>query len=227
MAVYTVLFTPSILGFLMAWWGKELLSALVSLSLDLRPDLHLLFFTAAVSILSAIMFGLIPALRVTSVDIGPSLQQSSHNQTGGRPKQHLSRGLVVSQVGLSLCLLTGAGLLVRSLQNLRNQDIGVNRDNVLLLDIHANPAAINSTQFPELGRQLLERLKSIPGVRSASFSAFRLFSGAMDTGPVRIPGSNVNPERDPDVRENSGFARILSNSWDEAGFGACVYGSGF
>jgi predicted permease len=190
------------LGLLAAWWGKNLLASLASLSIDLQPDTHVLVFTACVSLASAIVFGVIPALRATSINIGPSLQLTWHGQRSSRPKQRLSKGLVVSQVGLSLCLLTGAGLLVRSLQNLRNQNIGFVRDNVLTLEVFADPKTISGAQLPGLQRQLLERLKAIPGVRSVSSSAFGLFSGSVDTSPVRVPGSSVNPQRDPDVWEN-------------------------
>jgi putative ABC transport system permease protein len=99
-------------------------------------------------------------------------------------------------------LLIGAGLLVRSLQNLRGQDIGVERDNVLIFDVVADETAIKRTLFPELQGQLLERLKAVPGVRSVSFSAYKLFSGSMSTAPVRVPASSINPEKDEEVREN-------------------------
>ncbi|PYV43016.1 MAG: permease, partial [Acidobacteria bacterium] len=122
--------------------------------------------------------------------------------SGSRPKQRFSRALVISQVALSLCLLIGAGLLIRSVENLRGQDIGVTRDNVLMLDVFADEMATKSSRYPDLQGQLLERLKSVPGVRSVSFSAYRLFSGSMSTAPVRVPSSHINPEKNVEVREN-------------------------
>jgi predicted permease len=190
------------LGLLVAWWSNGLLLTLVPLSVDLHPDLRILAFTLAVSLLSVILFGFAPALQATSANISPALQASSRHHSSGRPKQRFSRALVISQVALSLCLLIGAGLLVRSLQKLRGQDIGLERDNVLMLDVFADETAIKRTLFPDLQGQLLERLKAVPGVRSVSFSAYRLFSGSFSTAPVRVPGSNINPEKDDKVREN-------------------------
>jgi predicted permease len=190
------------LGLVMAWWCNGLLLTLVPLSVDLHPDLHILTFALAASLLSAVLFGLVPALQATSTNITPALQAGSRYHSGGRPRQRFSRALVISQVALSLCLLIGAGLLVRSLQNLRGQDIGVERDNVLIFDVVADETAIKRTLFPELQGQLLERLKAVPGVRSVSFSAYRLFSGSFSTAPVRVPGSSVNSEKDQEVREN-------------------------
>src|SRR5438034_4088148 len=190
------------LGLVMAWWSNDLLLTLVPLSVDLRPDLYILTFTLAVSLLSAILFGLVPALQVTSSNISPALQASSRYHSSGRPRQRFSRTLVTSQVALSLCLLTGEGMLVRSLQKLRGQDIGVERDNVLMLDVFADETAIKGTHFPDLQGQLLERLKAVPGVHSVSFSEYGLFSGSFSTAPARVPGSSIGPERDDEVREN-------------------------
>src|SRR5262249_13623615 len=119
-----------VLGLVMAWWSNDLLLTLVHLSVDLRPDLRILAFTAAVSLLSVILFGLLPALQATSANLNPALEASSRHHSSGRLKQRLGRAFVISQVALSLCLLIGTGLLVRTLQNLRSQDIGVERENV-------------------------------------------------------------------------------------------------
>jgi predicted permease len=200
------------LGLVVAWWSSDLLLTLVSLSVDLHLDLHILTFTLAASLLSAVLFGLVPALQATSANITPGLQASSRYHSSGRPRQRFSCALVISQVALSLCLLIGGGLLVRSLQNLRGQDIGVERDNVLMFDVVADETAIKRALFSELQGQLQERLKAVPGVRSVSFSAYRLFSGSFSTAPVRVPGSSVNPEKDEEVRENwvsSGYFRTL------------------
>jgi predicted permease len=173
-----------------------------SLSLDLHPDLRVFGFTLAVSLLSGILFGLIPALQVTSIDIGQVVQANSRNQRGSRPKQRLTMGLLISQVAISLCLLAGAGLLMRTLQNLKNQDIGVDRNKVLALSVLADPMSIKSTQLIHLRTQTIERLRAIPDVLSVSCSEFSLFGGSMSTAPVRVPDSNVNPEKDEEVREN-------------------------
>ena len=193
-------------GFAMAHWGTSLLVALFAmggfpLALDLRPDARVLAFTLAVSLLSSILVGLVPALQATSLDLSSALQANSRSQGGSRPRQRLSKALVISQVALSLWLLIGAGLLVRTVQNLKELDIGLARGNVLMLSVLADAASVERANVVELRAQVFQRLKAIPGVRSVSFSGFGLFSGSLSTSPVRVPGSSVKPENDGEVRE--------------------------
>jgi predicted permease len=196
-----------IAGLLLAAWGSEFLLGLASaagspIQLDLRPDWRVLAFTLAVSMLTGILFGLMPALVAAGVDLNPSLKESSGSQSGSPPRQRFSRTLVVWQVALSLVLLVGAALLVRSLQNLRAFDAGFERDNVLLLTVTADPAALKPPEIAALALQVHQRLNALPGVRSASLSGYALLSGSATTAPVRVPGSNVNPETDGEVRQN-------------------------
>jgi predicted permease len=194
-------------GLLLAVWGSELLLGPASgagspIQLDLRPDWRVLAFTLAVSLLTGILFGLIPALLASAVDVNPALKESAGSQTGSPPRQRFSRTLVISQVALSLVLLVGAALLIRSLQNLRAFDAGFERNNVLLLTVAADPAALKTPEIAALGTQVHQRLNALPGVRSASLSRSGLLSGSATTAPVRVPGSDVNPETDGDVRQN-------------------------
>src|SRR5213078_654081 len=96
--------------------------------LELNPDLRMLAFTAAVSVLTGILFGLTPAFRATRIDLTPSLKAVGRSVRGGLWSGKI---LCVAQVALSLVLLIGAGLFVRSLQKLNGQDSGVDRDRVL------------------------------------------------------------------------------------------------
>ncbi len=140
-------------------------------------------------------------MQATSLDLSSALQANSRSQGGSRPRQRLSKALVISQVALSLWLLIGAGLLVRTVQNLKELDIGLARGNVLMLSVLADAASVESANVVELRAQVFQRLKAIPGVRSVSFSGFGLFSGSLSTSPVRVPGSSVKPENDGEVRE--------------------------
>jgi predicted permease len=194
-------------GLLLAAWGSELLLGLASgggspIQLDLRPEWRVLGFTLAVSLLTGIFFGLVPALLTAVVDLNPALKESARGQTGSPPRQRFSRTLVISQVALCLVLLVGAALLIRSLQNLRAFDAGFERNNVLSITVMADPAALKPPEIAALGPQVHQRLNALPGVRSASLSGYGLLSGSATTAPVRVPGSNVNPETDGDVRQN-------------------------
>src|SRR5262249_4866093 len=155
------------LGVLMAGWGSHLLVRMVSsgptpLPLDLSPSLPMLGFTAAVSLLTGILFGLAPALRTTRVAI-------HHTLRGGRTRGgRLGRGLVIAQVALSLLLLIGAGLFVRSFRNLANMDTGFIKENVLMFDIDPGFTAYKRAQLPGLYERILDRVHAIPGVSAAS-----------------------------------------------------------
>lgn len=170
--------TGGCLGIALAQWATRFLVVYMSsgrtpIVLDLSPDLRILVFTAAVSILTGILFGLAPALRATRLDLAQALK----NRTGsGRTTgSHLRPGktLAIVQVSLSLLLLITAGLFVRSLQNIKDQDKTSERDHVLI--VRVEPRGSDQRSLPgtsqRLGRlytDLLQRVEQIPGVRSAS-----------------------------------------------------------
>src|SRR5262249_8388977 len=123
-------------GALFAFWGKKALVALADrdtgflpTGIDLNLNLRVLAFTVAVSLLTGILFGLAPALRATGLDLTTSLKQGRRS-TGAVSR--LSQGLVVLQVALSLLLLVGAGLFIRTLYNLQRVNLGFNQENLLL-----------------------------------------------------------------------------------------------
>jgi predicted permease len=172
------------LGLLLAEWGVGVLLTVLTygrdpISFQLKPDLRILAFTCALSLLTGLLFGLAPALRSTRVDLN-SILKGGEGGTGGtesRPLFSLARSLIVWQVALSLVLLVGAGLLVRSLWRLYQVDTGFNRDRVLAGWIYPVLAGYDHAKEMSLYRELLEKMKSIPGVRSASLSRIRLFGG--------------------------------------------------
>jgi predicted permease len=175
-------------GLLMAGWGSRLLSRLaerggpnpVPFDVDVQPDLAVLAFTAGISVFTAILFGLAPAARSTRVDLAPVLKDAGRGSV--RSGWSLSKVLVIGQLALSVPLLIAAGLFVRSLVNLETIDVGYARDNLVLLK--ADMTLSGYTEAPrqlERGRALVERLKSVPGVRGVTMSENGLFSGA-DSG---------------------------------------------
>jgi predicted permease len=186
------------LGLLMASWGGHLLWTLVSSQpTPISPDGRILAFTAAVSILTGVIFGLVPAFRATRLDLSPGLKENTRGLIGssrhsGGSRWGLGKTLVISQVALSLLLLIGAGLLVRSLQNLNKIDVGFNRENVLVAWVMPTLTGYEAPREINLYWRLLERMNAIPGVGSASLSRLLLFSGYWQRS-VSIPEYTPHP----------------------------------
>jgi predicted permease len=194
-------------GLLLASWSSGLLLAVVSsgrnpvsagseLSLNVPLDGRVLGFTALVSLLAAVMFGLAPAWRATRLELSPTLKDSSGGSAGGA-RFRWGGMLVVSQVALSLTLLIGAGLFVRSLRNLKSADLGFRRENVLLFSIDPQLIGYQRNQIGPLYKQMLERLATVPGVQSVSLARQGLLSGGGTQGSITVPGHT------PAAAENS------------------------
>jgi predicted permease len=160
----------------MAWWGSLALVRMIStggapLPLAVDPDWRIFAFTGAVSLLTGILFGLAPAVRSTRADPGPVMQEGTRG--GGRSSHLLDRTLVVAQVALSVVLVTGAGLFLRTLQKLWTVNVGYDRENVLMLSVDAKLAGYPSDRAGSVYREILRRLQVLPGVKSASASIVR------------------------------------------------------
>ena len=171
---FLVASTGGSLGLAIAWWGGAVLVRMIStgdtpVPLDVRPDWRFLGFTAAVSLISGILFGLLPAISGTRVDPGLALKQGG---TMG-PKRALGRALVTVQVTLSLVLITGAGLFLRTLENLWHVNVGYDRENILMFSTDAKLAGYPAERTIALYRAILERTAALPGVQSASASIVR------------------------------------------------------
>jgi predicted lysophospholipase L1 biosynthesis ABC-type transport system permease subunit len=158
-------------GVIFAFWGKRALVALsdrdtsfLPADVDLRLNWRVLIFTLSVSLLTGIVFGLIPAWRATRLDLNSSLKQSRRN-TGSVSK--LSQGLVVVQVAVSLLLLLGAGLFIRSLINLQKVSVGFNQEQLLLFSIQPGQGGYKGERLITFYDQLFGRLDSMPGVKAA------------------------------------------------------------
>jgi predicted permease len=180
------------LGVLFAWWASEALLVMVStgpepLPLKVAPDATVLAFTFVVTCLTALLFGTLPALRATRIDLTPALKDS-RSPVVSPSRSRLSGGLVVSQVALSVVLLIGAGLFLRTLVNLANVDTGFNKENVLLFEIE--PQAVGykeDSHLVNLYQQIEQKVRAEPGVRAASIS-FLTFNQGEWTSPVSISG---------------------------------------
>jgi predicted permease len=194
----------SAVGLAFAYLGKDALLALRPLEgavtlPDLRLDLRVLGFTAAVTALTGILFGLAPALRATKVDLIAALKDGAGPT--GYSRSRLSKGLVVAQVALSLLLLIGAGLFVRTLRNLTKIDVGFNRENLLLFTVNPSMIGYKGERLANLYPQLLERINITPGVRSATASECSLL-GCRSGSNFCVPGYTPQPG------ENMGLLRL-------------------
>lgn len=189
-------------GLVFAFWGTHILLALIAggrepVWLVVSPDLAILSFTAVLSLLTGILFGLAPALRATRVDLTPALKQNTgmvSAERGGRSK--LSRTLVVAQVAGCLLLLTAAGLFVRTLENLENQNLGFDKQSLLLFKIDAGQAGYKGARLRSFYQQLLARIQSLPGVRSASFSGDGLIGAGMEIRGISVEGYSSETGRE-------------------------------
>jgi predicted permease len=164
-----------LLGLLFASWAGRLLVAFFAAgqqgtAVDLHFDASVLAFTAGASVLTGLLFGLAPAFRVTKTTLAPALKEQGHGLAGFRSHLPLAKLLVVLQVALSLVLLIGAGLFVRSLWNLRNLDAGFHPEGVLTMRVEPDERVYNETRRRALWTEILDRATRIPGVRSASLS---------------------------------------------------------
>jgi predicted permease len=147
--------------------GRFLVSFLAA-EVDLTMDWRVLGFTAGLTMLTCVLFGLTPALRATSTSPGVAMKASVRGATSTRERFSLRRALVVAQVALSLALLVGALLFVRSLQNLLMIDTGYRHDGVLIAYLDTSNARLPATQGKALKQQLLERIRATSGVYSAA-----------------------------------------------------------
>jgi predicted permease len=181
-----------VVGVLFAFWGKGALATLADRNTGILPnevDLNLnwrvLVFTLAVSLLTGVLFGLAPAWRATNQDLATSLKQS--RRTTGAVSR-LSKGLIVAQVALSLLLLVGAGLFIRTLYNLQQVNLGFNPENLLLFRLQPRQVGYKDERLVQFYQQLLTRLDKLPGVRAATFARVPLIADNNWSTDFLLPG---------------------------------------
>lgn len=189
-------------GLLLAHWGVHLLAALLSrdLVLSVATNSAVLLFTLGISMLTGLVFGLVPAVHVSRTGLGEAMK--GNMPVGKWSRSALTRGLVALQVAVSLVLLAGAGLLARTLVNLEDQNLGFNRDNVLLVQTNPRLTGLKTADLDSLYRQLLDRLNNLPGVRSATIAYYSPMSGHTSTTGVTVQGYTPRPGENMEVNEN-------------------------
>jgi predicted permease len=193
------------LGVAFAAGASRLLVRMVSggpetIPLNVSIDTRMLLFTMVVTLITALLFGSIPAMRATRLELTQSLKDRQGAATV-RGKGLLAKSLIISQVAFSLLLVVAAGLFLRSLVNLTRVDLGFDKQNVLFLHLDESSAGYKEDEprIYALYRQITERVSALPGVHSAGFSSFVFHEGSWN-GSVQVEGAEK--PSDVDVKHN-------------------------
>ncbi len=188
-------------GVMLAQWAVSVLVARLAATspLDVKPDAQVLLFTLGVSVVSGVLFGIAPALRATKTDLASALKEKSAR--GRKRRFNLGSALVVTQVAISLVLLVGAGLFARSLVNLQQEDLGFDRDNVLLASVDTRLAGYKATELSAVYQQLYDRLNALPNVRSATVASYSPMAGTSTNSTITVRGYTPNENENMNVAD--------------------------
>jgi predicted permease len=183
-----------------AYWGAQwLLSYLpeaAASALNVGFDARVVAFAMAASFISAFLFGVVPAYRAIRRDLNPVLNEGPRSSNRS-PHRTLHKALVVSQIAISMVLLVGSGLLVRTLHNFRILDAGFDRDNAVRFEVDRGQVRRSPEEWMQAFTQLVDRLEAYPGVRSATMMASLGFlRGARSSGSVQVAGRTAVPDQD-------------------------------
>jgi predicted permease len=190
------------LGVFVGYGGAQLLPGALGQSSLL--DWRVLSFVVALTSATGVMFGIAPALRATSININAALKENSRSVV--RSRTFLSKALLAMQVAVSVVLLIGAGLFLRTVQNLRDVDVGFDPQNLVLFHVDPRQIQYDRTRAPALLQQIVERVGAIPGVRAVTFSHVALLSGGTNSTGIFVHGRHY----DPSVRDhNNGINRLV------------------
>jgi putative ABC transport system permease protein len=188
------------LGLLLAWWGVDALRVLGAEALprlqDTALDTQVFAFTAALSVLTGVIFGLVPALQTSKPDLNQTLKDTGSASIGGSQRHRFRSLLVVSQFAMAMMLLVGAGLLVKSFWKLQQASPGFQSEQVIAAGVSLNMGEYRDTakrrQFYE---QLLERVEAMPGVEAAAATSHLPFGGRTLQQNFRIEGGEPVAEQ--------------------------------
>jgi len=191
-------------GLALAWLGARLLVGLLGgrqnllvLSTDL--DWRVLTFTLTVTLLTGILFGVAPSLRASRTDVNQSMRLGASGTHSGR-RLTLAKVLVVGQVAISLLLVIGAGLFLRTLWNLQSTDLGYPRENLLQVGVDGATAGYKDQQLVLFYQDVANRLRALPGVRGASYSELGLMTGGESNTNVKAEGFIAQKDEDKQSR---------------------------
>src|SRR5262245_17626618 len=198
-------FIGGALGILVGYYGKLLLPPPVNQATFI--DWRVIGFVFGVTTLTGIVFGIAPALRATAVNVSDALKQTGRSVTGARSR--LGKSLLVVQVAVSLMLLVGSGLFLRTLHNLRQVDVGFNPQNLLLFRISPSLLRYDEQRQRALYSQLREKIGGVPGVRGVAMSNPALLSGSVNSTSIFVHG-RVYPAGQRDL--NNDINRLVTST---------------
>jgi predicted permease len=182
-----------LVGLLLAYWvGEALIRALpfeeAARTLTAAPDMRVGLFTLALSVLTGVVFGLVPAIKASRSDLTPALKSEAAAVVGGSGHFRFRKGLVVAQVALSLLLLIGAGLFTRSLMNLRALDPGFRADRLVAFSVDPALDGYDFNHRVDILRRIQEEIAAEPGVASVSAAEVALLTDSNSSSTVRVEG---------------------------------------
>jgi predicted permease len=160
-------------------------------------DWRVLLFTMGITLLTGILFGLAPAFRSVRVDVIESLKESGRSVTDAGKRMTFGKSLVAAQIAISLLLVTGAGLFLRTLWNLQSVALGYSKEKLLLIRIDAVTAGYKDAQRPALYNEIADRVRALPGVRGVTYSENGLLAGTESADPVDVEGFTHKRQDDP------------------------------
>jgi predicted permease len=206
------------LGVLVGYWGQRLLPGPPGQATSL--DWRVLAFVLGITGLTGIIFGAAPAFRATGMSVSTALKENSRSVVGSR--SWLSRLLLVVQVAISLVLLVGAGLFLRTLQNLRHVDVGFNPQNLVIFRVNPQLNRYDDQRTRRLYEELVDALGAAPGVRAVTGSQPALLSGSVNGTGIFVQGRTYGPDAKVDINR----LVVLPNFFDIMGI-PTLTGRGF
>jgi predicted permease len=196
--------TATAVGIVAAYWSRDVLSLFfaprggVALNFSAYFDWRVLGLSAGVGLASTLVFALVPAFHASSVDLTGVLKSDSRSATGGRSKSRVRSSLVIVQVSLSFMLVVGAGLLLSSLQRIRDTSPGFRTDGVLVTGLNMFAAGYDTLRARIVEDQALEVIKSIGGVQTVAYARSTPFTTRpYDTAPIAVDGYVPAPDEQP------------------------------
>jgi len=203
-------------GLALAYWGSATLVRLAGSSIPLASDIGfdpaVFTFLAIVAVATGVVCGLVPAVRATRVDLTSDLKDGTGSGADGVSRERFRSLLVVSETALALVLLVSAGLLMRAFLNLRNTNSGMVTSNVLTMHVAASKQKYDTSASILFYQPMLQRIRAIPGVRSAGLTSALPLQESYNYGYLRIEGRSETPGDEPVVQQrvvSPGYFRAL------------------
>ncbi|OHB79868.1 MAG: hypothetical protein A2Z25_09060 [Planctomycetes bacterium RBG_16_55_9] len=186
----------AVCGLITSSWIKTVIMNFITgsfgeIHFDMALDVRVLLFTLGVAVATTLLFGFLPALHVSGVNPSTGLQSA---RLRGASRARLGKVLVAMQVGLSLLLVAGTGLLVRSLVNLKNVDPGFDTENLLVFRLNAGDAGYDRTERIDYYESVSRSMAAIPGVNGVAYSSVSLLAGEIECSGFSLPGRPANPD---------------------------------